>query len=115
MTYGTGGTGSYYGYNAVGRVTQSLQKTDTLYRLSYTYNRAGNLLTEQYPSGRVVKSVYDGAGRISTLTGTKGTQTKTYASQYGYASHGAVSKVKLGNGLWEHTSFNSRLQPTEIG
>jgi YD repeat-containing protein len=23
--------------------------------------------------------------------------------------------VRLGNGLWEHTSFNSRLQPTQVG
>ena len=32
-----------------------------------------------------------------------------------YTSHGAISAMKLGNGLWEHTSFNSRLQPTLIG
>src|SRR5262249_7452353 len=32
-----------------------------------------------------------------------------------YAAHGAVSAMKLGNGLWEHTNFNSRLQPIEIG
>ena len=29
--------------------------------------------------------------------------------------HGAISAMKLGNGLWEHTNFNSRLQPTQIG
>jgi hypothetical protein len=33
----------------------------------------------------------------------------------GYTAHGAVSTVRLGNGLWEHASFNSRLQPTQVG
>ncbi|MEW6126594.1 MAG: hypothetical protein AB1757_06100 [Acidobacteriota bacterium] len=32
-----------------------------------------------------------------------------------YTAHGAVSAMQLGNGKWEHTSFNSRLQPTQIG
>jgi RHS repeat-associated protein len=32
-----------------------------------------------------------------------------------YTAHGAVSVMKLGNGLWEHTSFNTRLRPTQIG
>ncbi|HKO42108.1 MAG TPA: RHS repeat-associated core domain-containing protein [Pyrinomonadaceae bacterium] len=32
-----------------------------------------------------------------------------------YSAHGAVSVMKLGNGLWEHTNFNTRLQPSEIG
>jgi hypothetical protein len=32
-----------------------------------------------------------------------------------YAAHGGVSVVKLGNNLWEHTDFNSRLQSSEIG
>jgi RHS repeat-associated protein len=117
VTYGSGGTGSYYGYDALGRVNQSLQKTETQkYSMpAYTYDRAGHLLAQQYPSGRVVKTTYDGAGRISTLTGTKDGVTKTYASQFAYASHGAISRMKLGNGLWEHTAFNTRLQPTEIG
>ena len=26
-----------------------------------------------------------------------------------------VASAKLGNGLWEHTNYNSRLQPTQIG
>src|SRR5205085_3920593 len=32
-----------------------------------------------------------------------------------YTAHGAIKAMKLGNGLWEHTNFNSRLQPIEIG
>jgi RHS repeat-associated protein len=32
-----------------------------------------------------------------------------------YSAHGVVNKVRLGNTLWEHTNFNLRLQPTQIG
>ena len=32
-----------------------------------------------------------------------------------YAAHGGVSAMRLGNGLWEHTNSNSRMQPTQIG
>jgi len=116
MTYGTGGNGTYYGHDALGRVTQSVQKTDGIsYAMTYGYDLANNLISEGYPSGRVVKTTYDLAGRLSSVTGVKESRTTSYASQFYYASHGAVSKLRLGNGLWEHTSFNTRLQPVEIG
>jgi RHS repeat-associated protein len=116
VTYGAGGNGSYYGHDALGRVTQSVQKTDGIsYAMTYGYDLANNLTSEGYPSGRVVKTTYDLADRISSVTGVKDSRTSTYASQFYYALQGAVSKVRLGNGLWEHTTFNTRLQPTEIG
>jgi RHS repeat-associated protein len=110
-------TTSYTGYNAMGRVTASLQVTDNQpYVMSYGYNLAGMLTSETYPSGRVVRTSYDSAGRISQLSGQKsGEADKTYASSFAYTAHGAVKEVKLGNNLWEHTLFNSRLQPYEIG
>jgi len=37
-----------------------------------------------------------------------------YASNFTYTASGAVSSMQLGNGLWESTAFNSRLQPTQI-
>jgi YD repeat-containing protein len=53
---------------------------------------------------------------VSAVNGQKtGEANKTYASQFSYAAHGGVSAMALGNGLWEHTNFNSRLQPTQIG
>lgn len=117
VTYGGACDGTYYGYDALGRVTESLQKMgDQKYKVSeYKYDLAGNLTSQKYPSGRVVKTAYDGAGRISAVTGMKDALTKTYASGFGYTAHGAVSKVMLGNKLWEHTTFNKRLQPVEIG
>jgi hypothetical protein len=43
------------------------------------------------------------------------TANKTYASSLSYTAHGAVSAMLLGNGKWEHTNYNSRLQPEQIG
>jgi RHS repeat-associated protein len=110
-------TTSYSGYDAVGRVAGSTQTTDgQTYQLSYGYNLAGAMTSETYPSGRIVTTNYDNTGRLSSLTGQKtGEANKTYASSISYSSHGAISDLKLGNNLWEHSNFNSRLQPTEIG
>jgi hypothetical protein len=55
---------------------------------------------------------YDSAGRLS---GVSGTADKSYANSFSYMAAGAIGVMKLGNDLWEHTLFNSRLQPREIG
>jgi len=114
---------SYTAYDALGRVRGSSQTTDgvTYSMPDYQYNLAGGLTSEQYPSGRVVKTDYDAAGRVA---GVKNQATGLYyagaaatdlANSIQYAPSGAASVVKLGNGLWEHTNFNSRLQPKQIG
>jgi hypothetical protein len=73
-------------------------------------------VTETYPSGRVISTAYDNAGRLNGITGQKtGEANKTYASSFSYTAHGAIGSMQLGNDLWEHTNFNSRLQPTQIG
>lgn len=115
-------TYTYTAYDALGRVRGSSQKVgDVTYSMpDYVYDLAGHLVSEQYPSGRVVKTEYDAAGRIA---GVKNKSTGLYyagggaesAERIRYAFGLAPSAVKLGNGLWEHTDFNSRLQPTQIG
>lgn len=53
MTYGSGATGTSFGYDAMGRVTKQFQLTSsspTKYKLSYAYNHAGMLTSETYPS-----------------------------------------------------------------
>jgi hypothetical protein len=37
------------------------------------------------------------------------------AKNFTYTSAGAVSAMRLGNGRWENTTFNSRSQPVQIG
>ncbi|MEK6303428.1 MAG: RHS repeat-associated core domain-containing protein [Acidobacteriota bacterium] len=123
-TYGTStsSAGNYTGYDQLGRATSSFQQTDSQnYAFGYVYNIASEMSSETYPSGRVVQMEYDEAAR---LAGVKNQATGLYwagatasdtVNRIQYASHGAVSAMKLGNGKWEHSSFNSRLQPLQIG
>jgi RHS repeat-associated protein len=113
---------SYTQYDALGRVTSSTQTVDgTPYTIGYQYNRAGALITQSYPSGRIVNTEYDAAGRVA---GVKNAGTGNYyvgaaatdqANRLQYSSAGKLRAVKLGNNLWEHTNFNSRLQAVQLG
>jgi RHS repeat-associated protein len=105
---------SYDEYDSMGRVKQSTQTTDGhAYTMKYGYDLAGHLKTEEYPSHRMITTSYDAAGRVITVNGTG--RATPYAEQLSYTSHGELKEMKLGNGLWEHTISNSRLQLTEIG
>jgi RHS repeat-associated protein len=113
---------NYTAYDALGRVTTANQVTDgQTYSMSYGYNLAGGRTSTTYPSGRVITTGYDDAGR---LAGVRDQASGTYyaggastdaTNRIQYAPHGQVSVMKLGNALWEHTNFNNRLQPAEIG
>lgn len=110
--------GCYYdGYDAVGRLSGSHQITGGVsYTLGYGYDLAGSMTKEVYPSGKEVRTSYDNAGRITGVSRhIGGVFDKTYASQFSYTAHWAAKALQLGNAKWEHTSFNSRLQPTLIG
>lgn len=113
VTYSGTSAGSYYGYDPLGQTVLSVQQTDlNNYQLSYGYDVAGNMISETYPSGRVITTSYDAAGRIS---GVKRTGAGwSYASLFSYAAHGAVKEMQLGNGLWERMTFNNRLQVEQI-
>jgi RHS repeat-associated protein len=108
-------------FDQAGRVQTYWQVTagaPQSYVMRYTYNLAGGMVTEQYPSGRIITTEYDRAGRVAGVR-----QDNTYyaggapdsTNSIQYAAQGSVSALRLGNGLWEHTNFNERLQPTEIG
>lgn len=109
-------TTTYGGYDVMGRVTSSTQTTGVTYPTQeYTYDLAGNLKTQKYPSGRIVTTEYDPAGRLKAVIGQKtNEQDKTYASEVTYTPAGAVKDLQLGNGLWEQTIYNSRLQVEKI-
>lgn len=136
ITYGGSRAGTYQAYDIVGQVSMSIQVTDAravgqsepnwqTYTFSlYSYDLAGNLTRQVYPSGREVGTNYDDAGRVSRVWGNAPSNcpigwncaqsTHVYADSFSYAAHGAVSAMMLGNGLWERTKFNSRLQLEEI-
>jgi RHS repeat-associated protein len=116
----------YTEFDAVGHITKHRQVVDPgttveqSYLMEYSYNLAGGLISEKYPSGRIVATEYDSAGRTA---GVKNTASGLYYAggapdsnnRLQYTAHGAVKDMRLGNGLWEHTLFNNRLQPDEIG
>ena len=108
----------YLGFDMVGRITGSQQMMDgvTYNPMSYSYNLSGALLEETYPSGRVVKNTLDADGDLQQVQSRKANDTfRNYANSFNYTAAGAVASMRLGNGKWETTSFNSRLQPTQIG
>ena len=77
------------------------------------------MIKENYPSGRQVLTEYDSVGRVAGVKNGglyyAGAPPTDSANRIQYAPHGAISAMKMGNGKWEHTNFNSRLQPTQIG
>lgn len=108
----------YQQFDQMGRVTQSQQTTDgaAYPQMTYTYNLSGTLIEQKYPSGRVVKNVLDNDGDLSIVQSKKN-QTAgvwNYGDSFTYTAAGAVSSMQFGNGRWESTQFNSRLQPTQI-
>lgn len=111
-------TTEYTNFDALGKVLAHRQTTDgKIYDTSYIYNLHEGLVEETYPSGRVVKYTPDSDGRLEDVTTKKVGQTSFHlsANNIAYAASGAVSSMRLGNGLWESALVNSRLQITQIG
>ena len=75
------------------------------------------MIEQTYPSGRKVKNTLDATGDLSLVQSKKNASSGywAYANSFTYNAAGAVTSMQLGNGRWESTTFNSRLQPTQIG
>jgi RHS repeat-associated protein len=103
-------------FNNLGKPLNYQQITDgQTYTSTYQYDSVGTLISETYPSGRVVRNEYNSDGEISRVSGQVGTQTRTFANGFSYSASGTVERMRLGNGRWETAKFNNRLQLTEIG
>jgi RHS repeat-associated protein len=103
-------------FDNLGRVTASRQITDgQVYSFSYEYNLGGALISETYPSGRVVTNDFDASGDLSAVKSNRAGQSEqTYASDFQYEAGGHVSQLKLGNQRWETYKLNARDQLTQI-
>lgn len=110
-------TTNYNSFDNMGRVLASQQITDgQTYNFGYTYNLAGMLVEETYPSGRKVKNTFENDGDLALVeTQIGGGNYQGRVGNFTYNSAGAVTSMQLGNGKWENTVFNSRLQPIQIG
>ena len=113
MTYGssTSVTGTYYGYDAMGRVNTQRQVTSgTTYSLNYGYNLAGLMTSETYPTGCTLTYEYNQAGMLSQVS----EGSSVYANNFAYTAHGAMSTETYGNGAVHSRLFNRALQASEI-
>lgn len=118
-------TTEYTEFDILGRVKAHKQTTDGVEYgggtdqtkwMTYTYNLSGAMIEQQYPSGRVVKNTLDTTGDLQQVQSRRSNGTfRNYANSFNYTAAGAVSSMRLGNGRWENTTFNSSLQPTQIG
>ncbi len=108
------------GYDALGRVTQlyDLFGNDQggwypAYSSNRTYDLAGNVKTQTYPSGHAVTYDYDGAGRTTSFTGNLGDgTTRTYSTGINYSPFGGMSNEQFGTTtpLYHKTFYNIRGQ-----
>ncbi|HEV7646404.1 MAG TPA: RHS repeat-associated core domain-containing protein [Pyrinomonadaceae bacterium] len=110
-------TTEYTSFDLLGRVTAHKQTTDgSDYTTAYAYNLSGALVEETYPSTRKVRSTLDASGDLVEVESRKNSSSAywSYANSLTYNAAGEVTAMRLGNGLWESTAFNARLQPTQI-
>ena len=117
------------GYDTAGRVTEQHQKFlyngvwSANFSVSLTYNKAGGVITQTYPSGRVVSYNYDAAGRPGDYNGQAafagnlgdGTQ-RTYASEVRYHELGGMEQERFGTAtpVYNKSLYNGRAQLAEI-
>jgi RHS repeat-associated protein len=114
-----------YTYDVYSPKGQPMQFTETIagtpFVMSYTYDLAGHLTSETYPSGRVVTYAINPGGRVSGVSGqtnSGGTLSAPapYADSILYDPRGGLTDLRLGNNLWEHDIYDpSRLQTSEVG
>jgi RHS repeat-associated protein len=107
----------YTSFDAIGRTLTHRQTTDgQVYTTAYTYDLSGRLVEETYPSGRVVKNTYNEDARLAEVSSKSAGQSafQIYADSFAYTAAESVYQMRLGNGDWETTQFNSRLQVSQI-
>jgi RHS repeat-associated protein len=109
---------SYSGYDNLGRALGGTQTIGSQsYTVGYTYDRAGRVLTQTYPSGRTVTNTYDSAGRANSVSGNLGDGAgRTYSSGILYASSGQMIQEQFGTAtpIYNKLFYNSRGQLVEI-
>jgi len=111
-------------YDALGRVKQfynlfgdGLGGWLPAYEINRTYDLAGNVTSQTYPSGHTVTYSYDSAGRTSSFGGNLGDGvTRSYASSFVYNAHNQVTQELFGTQtpLYHKLQYNIRGQLWDI-
>ena len=104
-------TNNYTSFDSNGRVLKSNVQISggTPYTFQYTYDLAGDLISETYPTGRVVNTTYDAAARPQTMA-AQGAATP-YVAQAGYWPSGAGYYWQYGNNVWPVEGYTAQLTP----
>jgi RHS repeat-associated protein len=106
-------------FDNLGRIKSSQQITNgVIYNFAdYSYDLAGDLISQTYPSGRVVKNTLDANAGITKVESQKNSSSPlaVYLDQIKYNASGAVTQSMLGNQRWETIAYNNRLEITQIG
>jgi YD repeat-containing protein len=107
------GTSNYY-YDELSRLTAETRTlAGTTYTLSYQYNLGGQLKKMTYPGSMSINYSYDGAGRLTGVTGsdTLYQGVSLYASGFSYRAWGARKTMTDGANRPNTTTYDSRLRP----
>ncbi len=106
---GSGGlSGSYaFVYDQRGQQTSMTTTINgTAYPVQASYDDAGDLIGQTYPTGEVVNATYSAQGWLTQLTTTSGGTTTTLASNIAYTgTAGAamhITGMSLGNGVYSY-------------
>jgi RHS repeat-associated protein len=117
-TYGGGSSGTYQGYDELGKPLRSIQQTGGInYLTSAVYNAGGAITAMTYPSGHTTATDYDGAGRTRNLTGNLGGgNALTYAGDVDYSPFGGLAKERFGTGTatYHKRHYNIRGQLYDV-
>ncbi|MGH7971511.1 MAG: hypothetical protein ACREIC_22565, partial [Limisphaerales bacterium] len=113
-------------YDALGRIKQTEQCTPyncgaTPWTMNYTYDLAGDMLTETYPTGLTVTNTYNTYQQLTQMTSTfVDSQHPSLLAQVSYNSWGGLATLTngcAGSGCVqsrETYDYNNRLQPVRI-
>src|SRR6185295_8113319 len=110
-------------YDAEGRplVQRQLFKLNgtwsSTYQTSRTYNRAGEVLSQTYPSGHSVTYTYDDTGRTASFSGNLGDGVqRSYASAFLYSARNQITQELFGTqtALYHKLQYNIRGQLWDV-
>jgi RHS repeat-associated protein len=104
----TPSTSTEFDHDKMGQIVKQRQSIGSqTYNLEYSFNLAGQLISEKYPSGRIVSAGYDTKGRLTSVSD----QNRSYLTDAQYQHPAArLTSMTLGNGNSQTFEFNDRLQ-----
>ncbi len=102
---------NYTSFDGNGRVLKSNVQINggDPYTFQYAYDLAGDVISETYPTGRVLNTTYDIAARPATMTAQGA--AKPYVVQAGYWPSGAGYYWQYGNNLYPVEGYSAQLMP----